>query len=84
MVRLEATCEVPTGNDGAIRTFATGNQELMAVLLVLAAQHTASKPRGPSPGRPHGGAPAAATNVDAAGAICGWRDARAGRRTRGG
>src|ERR1043165_9783549 len=33
--------------------------------------------------QPHGGAPAAATNVDAAGANCGWRDARAGRRAQG-
>jgi hypothetical protein len=59
-------------------------QEQIAALDLPAAQQTASKLRGPCLCRPHGGAPDAATNADAAGANCGWRDARAGRRARGG
>src|SRR5437868_8457405 len=82
MLRIEATCETPKGNDGAI-ALRTGQRESTAALLVLAAQHAASKPRGPTRCRPHGGAPAAATNADAAGANCGWRDARAGRQFQG-
>src|SRR5256885_4909532 len=79
-VRVDATCDGVSGQRRCNSHFRTGQRKSTAVLLVLAAQHAASKPRGPTRCRPHGGAPAAATNADAAGANCGWRDARAGRQ----
>ena len=42
-MRLEATCVDAKGNDRANCTFATGQGELTAVMLVLAAQHAHSK-----------------------------------------
>ena len=55
----------------------------LGIFWILSFSHrlanAAAKPRGPNQGRPHGGTAAAATNADAAGANCGWRDARAGR-----
>jgi hypothetical protein len=43
IVRLEATCVDAKGNGCANCTFVTGQRELTAVLLVLAAQHAHSK-----------------------------------------